>query len=74
MKREVEFVDFPEWVREKRKKKGLAQYQLAKMIPCNENTLHGYLAGNNRMPLDVAEKICTILGAELVIREKGYEE
>lgn len=74
MRREVECVEFSEWVKEKRKRKGLAQYQLAKMIPCNKNTLNGYLTGNNRMPLDVAEKLCKILGAELVIREKGYDE
>ena len=74
MKREVEVVDFCEWVTEKRKKKGYAQYELADMIPCNKNTLHGYLSGYNRMPLDVAEKLCAVLGAELIVRERGYDE
>jgi len=74
MKREIEFIDFTEWTREKIKKKGLKQYEIAKMIPVNKNTFSRYMTGEVVPPLDICEKICRILGAELVIREKGYDE
>lgn len=71
MKREVVSVDFGKWVREKRRQAGLKQYELADMIPCNANTLSRYVTGEKIPPLDVAERICEVLGAELIIREKG---
>lgn len=71
MKREVMSVNFGMWVREKRRKAGLKQYELADMIPCNPNTLSRYVTGEKIPPLDVAERICEVLGAELVIKEKG---
>ena len=73
MKREVNHVEFGDWVKEKRRQKGLKQYELAKMIPLNPGTLSRYVMGDVMPPLDIAEKICSILGAELIIREKGYE-
>lgn len=69
MKREVEWLDFGEWVKEKRRKMGYTQEQLARMVSVNKNTLSGYLKGYNRMPLDIAEKLCNVLDAELVVRE-----
>jgi len=44
------------------------------MIPVNKNTFSRYMTGEVIPPLDICEKICRILGAELVIREKGYDE
>ena len=73
MKREVMSIDFGEWIKEKRRAKGLKQYELARMIPLNPGTLSRYVIGDVFPPLDIAEKICEILGGELVIREKGYD-
>lgn len=71
MKREITSVDFGEWIKEKRRKAGLKQYELARMIPVSADTLSRYVIGDRVPPLDVAEKICEIFGAELIIREKG---
>ena len=73
MKREVNSIDFGKWIREKIKKSGIKQYDLAEMIPVHKNTLSRYVTGDNYPSLDVCEKICEIFGAELVIREKNDE-
>ena len=69
MKREVQVIDFCEWVREKRKKKGYAQYTLAEYAGVNPNTLSNYMQGYSAMPLEVAERLCNALGADLVVKE-----
>ena len=43
------------------------------MIPMNPGTLSRYVTGEVAPPLDIAEKICELLGAELVIRETGND-
>ena len=73
MRREITSIDFGEWIKEKRRAKGLKQYELAKMIPMNPGTLSRYVTGEVAPPLDIAEKICELLGAELVIRETGND-
>lgn len=73
MKREVTSIEFGQWIKEKRKAAGLKQYELARMIPINSNTLSRYVTGEKLPSLDIAERICEIFGAELVIREKGDE-
>lgn len=70
MRREIEVIDFEKWVTRKRKEKKYHQYELAEMIPCNERTLRNYINGKKSVPLDIAERIVNILGAELVIKEK----
>ena len=74
MKREITYIDFGQWVNEKRRAAGIRQHELARMIPVNKNTLSRYTSGEKTPPLEVVEKICEIFGAELVIREKGYDE
>lgn len=74
MKREIADLDFGKWVTEKRRAAGIRQHELAAMIPVNKNTLTRYTSGDRVPPLDVVEKICEIFGAELVIREKDYDE
>ena len=69
MIRETHGIEFTDWVRKRCKEKGLKHYQLADKIPVNPNTLSGYLNEYNRMPLDVCERICQVLGAEIVIKE-----
>lgn len=69
MMRIVQWVDLKGWVTEKRKKKGWSQETLAKTVGVNKNTLSGYLNGYNSMPLDVMERLCEVLGANLVIME-----
>lgn len=73
MKREIQSVAFGEWVAEKRKSAGHKQYEFAKMIPVNKNTLSRYETGEKMPTLDVAERIAELLGAEIVIKEKGHE-
>jgi len=74
MRREVTSIDFGEWVTETRRKKGLKQYELADMIPVQRNTLSRIVTGDSVPKLDICERICELLGAELVIREKGNDE
>jgi len=74
MRREVTSVDFGKWITETRRKKGIKQYELADMIPVQQNTLSRYVTGDMMPRLDVCERICELLGAELVIREKGNDE
>lgn len=73
MKREITAIDFGQWIKEKRKAKGMLQGELSRMIPLNKNTLSRYETGDRLPPLDIAERICEILGAELVVREYGQE-
>ena len=73
MRREVTSVSFGAWITEKRKKKGIKQYQLAEMIPVQENTLSRYVTGDMMPRLDICERICELLGAELVIKENDEE-
>jgi transcriptional regulator with XRE-family HTH domain len=73
MKREITAIDFGQWIKEKRKAKGMLQGDLSRMIPLNKNTLSRYETGDRLPPLDIAERICEILGAELVVREHGQE-
>jgi len=46
---------------------------LAKMIPTNKNTLSRWETGDRLPTLDNAERLAEIFGAELVLREKGYD-
>lgn len=73
MRREVTSIDFGAWITEKRRKMGIKQYKLAAMIPVSENTMSRYVTGDKVPPLDICEKICEILGAELVIKENDEE-
>ena len=74
MRQEIVNLDFGRWIKEKRRKAGLKQYELARMIPVNQNTLSRYETGEKLPPLDVVEKICEIFKAELLIREYGTDE
>lgn len=74
MRREIDSIDFGKWIKAKRKEKGWNQLQLARQIPRHPNSITRYETGDDFPPLDVAEKIVSLLGAELVIREKGNDE
>ena len=73
MKREVTTITFGSWLKEKRRAAKKKQYDLAKEIPINANTLSRYETGERLPTLDVAERICELFGAEIIIREKGIE-
>ena len=73
MKREVTTISFGGWLKEKRRAAKKKQYELAKEIPVNANTLSRYETGERLPTLDVAERICELFGAEIIIREKGIE-
>jgi len=73
MRHEIKSIDFGQWVKAKRKAAGLNQVDLAKMIPTNKNTLSRWETGDRLPTLDNAERLAEIFGAELVLREKGYD-
>lgn len=66
-------MEIGDWIKERRREKGLKQYELAKMIPVNNNTLSRYETGEKVPTWDIVEKIAEILGAEIVLRERAYE-
>ena len=74
MREEVVNIDFGQWVKEKRKAAGYNQHELARLIPIHENTLSRYETGDKSPALDVAERICEIFGAELLIKVYGRED
>ena len=74
MKREIESIDYGKWQKEQRKTHKMSQEQLAEKISSNKNTVSRYETGDRFPPLDVAERVVRVFGAELVIREKGNEE
>lgn len=69
MIRETHGIEFTDWVRKRCKEKHVKHYQLAREVYVNPNTLSGYLNEYNRMPIDIAERIVQVLGAEMVIKE-----
>ena len=74
MRLETTGIDFGQWVKEKRKAAGYTQYQLARMIPMHENTLSRYETGDKSPSLEIAERLCEIFGAELVVKVYGRED
>ena len=74
MKREVTSIDFGEWVNSKRRAKHMFQRDLAKKVNCHETSIGRWERGEASPTLEQAEQIAKFFGAELVIREKGYEE
>ena len=73
MKREVTSIDFGEWVAKKRKGKGYLQRDLAKKVNCHETSIGRWERGEASPTLEQAEDIVKVFGAELIIREKGYD-
>jgi len=73
MIKEITGMEIGDWIKEKRRAAGLRQYELAKMIPVNKNTMSRYETGEKVPTWDIVEKIVEILGAEIVIREKADE-
>lgn len=74
MKWEMNMVDFGRWMKAKRKEKHLSQERLSEIILTNKNTISRYETGDRFPPLDVAERIAAVFGAEFILREKGHEE
>ena len=74
MKREVTSLDFGLWMAEKRKKKKLTQMALGNLLHVQQHTVCRWETGETYPKLDMVEQICKILGAELVVREKGNDE
>lgn len=71
MKLEVKMMDFGLWMKEKRKELKLTQEQLSYVVMSNKNTISRYESGDRFPPLDVAERIVTFFGADLVIKENN---
>ncbi len=74
MKREIESVDFGEWMKEKRKNLYLNQEVLADIVDCHASSIGRWERGEDYPKLDVVERIVKALGAEIVIREMWHEE
>lgn len=74
MKREIESVDFGEWIKEKRKKLYMNQDTLADIVECHTSSMGRWERGEDYPKLDVVERIVKALGAEIVIREMWHEE
>ena len=70
MKNIIETIDFGRWMKAKRKRMKISQEGLARMILSNKNTISRYETGDRFPPLDVAERIVSILGGEFIILEK----
>ena len=73
MKIEITSVELGEWIKQKRLERHMKQYELARMIPVNPNTLSRYVTGEVSPPFELVERIAEIFDAEVVIREKGNE-
>ena len=74
MKREITSIDVGEWIRNKRKEKKMLQRDLAAKAHCHETSIGRWERGEDSPTLDMMEQIAKVLGAELILREKGYEE
>lgn len=74
MKREITGIDFGRWLHDMRRKRKLRQTDLARLSKCHETSISRWETGDATPTLEQAEKLVKILGAELVIREKGYDE
>ena len=73
MTREIKGVDICEWIRSKRKEKGMSREQLASKLNCHETSIGRWERGDQYPPFDITEDIVKIMGAEIVIREKKDE-
>ena len=73
MRREITSIDFGEWMAKKRKGKGMRQRDLAKRTNCHETSIGRWERGEATPTLEQAEQIVKIFGAELIVREKGYD-
>ena len=71
---EITSLDFGQWMKETRKELGMSQKRLATKSFCHENSIGRWERGEQYPPLDEAEQIAKVLGAELVIREYGTNE
>ena len=71
MREEIDLIDFGKWMQRKRKEMNVTQERFGRMVMSNKNTISRYESGDRFPPLDVAERIVSVLGAELVIREKN---
>ncbi len=71
MKRIIETIDFGEWMKNKRKSMGITQEAFGHMVLSNKNTVSRWETGDRYPTLDVLERIVHVLGAEIIIREKG---
>ena len=49
----------------------MSREQMAYKLGCHINTLGRFERSDTAPPLDVLERLCELVGAELVIREKG---
>lgn len=74
MKLEITSVELGDWIKRKRLERHMKQYELARLIPVNPNTLSRYVTGEISPTLEIVERIAEIFNAEIVIREKGYDE
>ena len=74
MKREIAGIDFGSWIKEKRKLNNLNQEQLADLVKCHTTSVGRWERGEQSPPLDITERIVKAFGAEIVIRERNYEE
>ena len=71
MKHEIEINEFGEWVKKRRKEKGMRQNILAALVGRHANNISHIESGDAIPKIDVAEKIVKALGAELIIRENA---
>ena len=69
MKREITSIDFGEWMKLKRKEKGMFQRDLARAANVHENSIGRWERGEDYPTLDMVEEIVKVFGAEIVIRE-----
>ena len=74
MKREITSINFGDWVRMKRKEHNMYQTDLGAKIKCHGNSIGRWERGEDYPPLDIVEQIVKLFGAEIVIRESGYEK
>ena len=71
MKHEIEINEFGEWVKKRRKAKGMKQNILAALVGRSENNISHIETSDSIPRIDVAERIVKALGAELIIRENA---
>lgn len=74
MKREVTSIDFGQWMQAKRKSLHMKQSMLAEKVNCSTGTISRWETGELFPPLDMADKIVTALGGELIVREHGINK
>ena len=62
-------VDFGTWMKAKRKEKKWSQERLGMKTGYHANSIRRFEQGCQFPPLDMAEKIINVLGAELIIND-----